>query len=56
MKMILNILLIVNTIYILICSENTDVSVFFLPALIYIIVGALRIYHKEFFQFLNTPK
>ncbi|CEJ70547.1 hypothetical protein BN1195_02874 [Chryseobacterium oranimense G311] len=55
MKKTLNIILAVNTIWLLICSDNPDLTVFFGPAFIYVVFGFLRIYHKEFIQYLNTP-
>ncbi|AZB01253.1 hypothetical protein EG359_17260 [Chryseobacterium joostei] len=55
MKIALNLILFVNTIYVLICSENQDASVFFFPVFIYVVFGFLRFCHKDFSKYLNTP-
>lgn len=55
MKTALNLILIVNTIYVLACSENQDPSVFFFSLFIYTVFGFLRFYHKDFSNYLNTP-
>lgn len=55
MKKALNIILAINTVWLLICSDNQDVTAFFFPAFIYVIFGFLRIYHNEFLKYLNTP-
>ncbi len=55
MKTALNLILAINTVYVLVCSENPDLTVFFFPLFIYVSFGFLRIYHKEFTKYLNTP-
>lgn len=55
MKTALNIILIANTVWVLLISDNPDLTVFVYPAFIYVVFGFLRIYHKEFVQYLNTP-
>lgn len=55
MKNALDLILLINTTYVFIISENPNLIVFFLPALIYVIFVFLRIYHKEFTHYLNTP-
>ncbi|OBW43532.1 hypothetical protein AB670_00062 [Chryseobacterium sp. MOF25P] len=53
MKNFLNFLLVLNTVYVLACSENQNITVFLLPACVYLVVGFLRIYHKEFSNFIK---
>lgn len=53
MKKILNTILVINTMYVLACSDNQDVTVFFFPACIYLITGFLRVNVKEFTNLLN---
>ncbi len=55
MKTALNLILAANTIYVLICSENKDLTVFVFPAFIYVFFGFFRYYHKDFTKYLNTP-
>lgn len=55
MKTALNIILIVNTLYILICSENQNASEFVFPLFTYVFFGFFRYYHKDFIKYLNTP-
>ena len=56
MKTALNIILLINTIYVLIISENPNVTEFFFPASIYLVFGFLRWHHVEFLEYLNNPK
>jgi hypothetical protein len=56
MKKVLNTILIINTIYVLACSENQDLTVFFLPADIYLVAGFLRINVRKFNSILNIEK
>lgn len=55
MKTALNIILVINTIYIFIISENPNVTEFFFPACIYLVFGFLRWNHREFVEYLNNP-
>ncbi|ROI03693.1 hypothetical protein EGI16_10800 [Chryseobacterium sp. G0240] len=55
MKTALNIILLINTVYVLIISENQDPTLFFFPLFIYFFFGFFRYYHKEFSEYLNTP-
>lgn len=55
MKNALNIILFVNTIYVLACSENQDPSTFIFSLFIYVFFGFFRYYHKDFTKYLNTP-
>ncbi len=55
MKTALNIILFLNTIYVLMCSENQDPATFVFPLFIYVFFGFLRYYHKEFLHYLKTP-
>ncbi|WP_165590547.1 hypothetical protein [Chryseobacterium aquaticum] len=53
MKKLLNTILIVNTIYVMACADNQDVTVFFLPDCIYLVAGFLRINVRKFNSLLN---
>lgn len=53
MKKVLNTILAVNTVYVLVCSENPDVTVFFLPACVYLVAGFLRVNVGEFTNLIN---
>lgn len=54
MKKVLNTILAVNTVYVLVCSENPDVTVFFLPACVYLVAGFLRANVGEFTNLLQS--
>ncbi|MCJ8153202.1 hypothetical protein MKJ01_05430 [Chryseobacterium sp. SSA4.19] len=53
MKALFNFILAINTIYVLICADNNDITVFFFPACVYLVAGFFRIYHKEFSNFIK---
>jgi hypothetical protein len=55
MKTGLNVILSANTIYVFLCSDNPDLTVFVFPIFIYVFFGFFRYYHKEFLQYLKTP-
>lgn len=55
MKTALNIILFINTVYVLIVSENQDPTAFLFPLCIYLFFGFFRFYHEEFTEFLNNP-
>ena len=54
MKIALNIILILNTLFVVVCADNPNVEVFALPALVFVVAGFLRIYHRDFVKLLTT--
>lgn len=56
LKIILNTIIALNTIYVIACADNQDVTIFFLPACIYFVTGFLRIYVREFSQYLTDQQ
>lgn len=56
MKTALNIILILNTLFIMACADNPDPIVFIYPFVIYVVAGFFRIYHREFVEFLTKAQ
>lgn len=54
LKIILNTVLIVNTLFVIVCADNPNVTVFIYPMCVYLVVGFLRINLKQFHQFLTS--
>lgn len=48
LKIILNTVLIMNTMFVIVCADNPDVTVFIYPMCIYLIAGFLRVNLREF--------
>lgn len=56
MKAALNIILILNTLFVVACADNPDLTVFIYPFAIYVVAGFFRIYCREFVEFLTKPQ
>lgn len=56
MKTALNIILIINTLFVILCADNKDPLIFVYPLVIYVVAGFFRIYHREFVEFLTKSQ
>jgi hypothetical protein len=56
LKIVLNSILLITTGFVVVCADNPDVTIFFLPACIYLVVGFLRVNAKEFHEYLTTKR
>lgn len=56
MKNFLNIVLIVNTLFIVACADNPNPTVFVYPIGVYVVAGFFRYYHREFVDFLTKAQ
>lgn len=54
MNKIINTLAILNTIYVILCADNPDYTVFKTPILIFAGLALLKLFYKDFIKYITS--